>query len=294
MRTITGLPALALVIGLAACGQGQPSGGEASGPAEGETTSAAAPTAEPTTVSPSPTPTTEAVLAGRTIAIDPGHNGANGKNPSIVNAHVPDGRGGTKACNTTGTSTNGGYPEHAFNWELAGRLTELLEEAGAEVVLSRDSDDGVGPCVDERGQFSEGADMLLSIHANGTENSSAHGFHIIVGAPGAAADEGALETSESLAEDIVDSLESADFSRNEAYGRVVSRSDLATLNHSPVPAVMIEAGEMRNADDAAELESEEGQDRMAEALYEAIAAQFGEGGDSAGEDASEGAADADD
>jgi len=39
---------------------------------------------------------------------------------------VPDGRGGTKPCNTTGTATDAGYPEHKFNWDVALRVGELL------------------------------------------------------------------------------------------------------------------------------------------------------------------------
>src|SRR5699024_3998368 len=48
-------------------------------------------------------------LEGKTIAIDPGHNGGNASHPDEISRQVPDGRGGTKACNTTGTSTNSDY-----------------------------------------------------------------------------------------------------------------------------------------------------------------------------------------
>ena len=69
---------------------------------------------------------------------------------------VPDGRGGTKACNSTGTLTPDGYPEYEFNWDVANRTRQLLEEDGATVVLTREQA-GIGPCVNERGAAAEAA-----------------------------------------------------------------------------------------------------------------------------------------
>src|SRR5581483_2758393 len=62
--------------------------------------------------------------AKRIVLLDPGHNGGNAAAPAKINKQVPDGRGGTKACNTVGTSTNttseyDAVPEHKFAWLLA-------------------------------------------------------------------------------------------------------------------------------------------------------------------------------
>ena len=40
----------------------------------------------------------------RVVVLDPGHNGGNAAAPAAINRQVPDGRGGTKACNTTAVS----------------------------------------------------------------------------------------------------------------------------------------------------------------------------------------------
>ena len=93
-------------------------------------------------------------LDGLVIALDPGHNGGNASHLSRINKKVPDGRGGKKACNTTGTATDNGFPEHEFNWNVATKVRDELEKRGARVIMSRDSNDGVGPCVDERGKLS--------------------------------------------------------------------------------------------------------------------------------------------
>ncbi|MGH3920544.1 MAG: hypothetical protein ACRDSG_16145, partial [Pseudonocardiaceae bacterium] len=74
------------------------------------------PTTTTATTSPDPAPPT--TPAGITVVLDPGHNGANASHPAEINRPVPNGRGGTKPCNTTGTATNRGYPEHAFTWDV--------------------------------------------------------------------------------------------------------------------------------------------------------------------------------
>ena len=41
------------------------------------------------------------------VFLDPGHNGAN---DASISRQVPTGRGGTKDCQASGTTTNDGYP----------------------------------------------------------------------------------------------------------------------------------------------------------------------------------------
>ena len=43
---------------------------------------------------------------------------------------MPDGAGGTKPCNTTGTETDAGFPEHAFTWDVALRMRDRLTAPG--------------------------------------------------------------------------------------------------------------------------------------------------------------------
>src|SRR6478609_4587255 len=62
-----------------------------------------------------------APLAGRVVVIDPGHQLGNHNFPRQINRQVPAG-GFQKPCNTTGTATNGGYPEATFAWKVAERL----------------------------------------------------------------------------------------------------------------------------------------------------------------------------
>ena len=206
-------------------------------------------------------------LIGWRIALDPGHNGGNAADPVAANQLVSDGRDARKPCNTTGTETASGYPEHAFNLDVAERLAEELEQLGATVLLTREDDDGVGPCVDVRGRFAEDvdADLMISIHANGSPSTTTEGFFAIVAEPAISASQG--EPSVALADDLIAALTDAEFTPSTTYdGALSERSDLATLNFARRPTVMLELGEMRNPDEAAVMESEDGREAYAEAI----------------------------
>ena len=215
----------------------------------------------------------DADLTGKVIAVDPGHNGGNADHPETINRQVPDGRGGTKACNTTGTSTSSDYPEADFTWAVARKLEKSLTDAGAEVVLSRKDNTGVGPCVDERGTFADDANLLVSIHANGSESSAVKGFHIIVADPGE--NEKTEKASVDLAKSVGRSM-GEEFTPNRAYGQdaISRRPDLAGLNNASVPAVIVECGEMRNPSEAKLMESKSGQEKYADALFDGVVDWF--------------------
>ncbi|MCH6169800.1 N-acetylmuramoyl-L-alanine amidase [Pseudonocardia alaniniphila] len=207
------------------------------------------------------------------VVLDPGHNGRNSRNPAEINRQVPDGRGGTKPCNTTGTQTNAGYPEHAFTFDVASRVEQQLTAAGVQVVMTRTDDDGVGPCVDERGRAGESADAdaVVSIHADGAASRDT-GFHVAFSDPplNAAQAGPARELSVSLR----DAMRAAGFTDSNYIGRdgLSPRSDLAGLSLATRPTALVECANMRNPDEAAVVSSEEGRARYATALAQGVLA----------------------
>ncbi|WP_224388831.1 N-acetylmuramoyl-L-alanine amidase [Pseudonocardia sp. ICBG1293] len=256
--------ALPVVVALLCAGCG---GSPAAPPAVGATPVPAATTRSlPATPAPVPAPV---------VLLDPGHNGGNAADPAAVNRPVPDGRGGTKPCNTTGTSTNAGYAEHTFTWDLAGRVRARLEAAGVRVALTRPDDEGVGPCVDARAAAGgrAGAALAVSLHADGAA-ASARGFHVAYAEP---AVHGTGPASRRLATGLRDALRSAGFAPAGYIGRdgLDGRDDLAGLNSSTVPTALVEAGNMRNAADAAVLTDPAGRDRIAAAVAAAVLTQLG-------------------
>ncbi len=237
------------------------------------------PTPEPATsrttpapVTSTPAPAVQGDGGGRTVVLDPGHNGANGRNPSIINAEVDAGFGQRKACNTTGTSTDDGYAEHTFTWAVTNRVADLLRASGVEVVLTRSSDDGVGPCVNERARIGNesGADAVVSIHGDGSAAGD-RGFYAMT-SERLPAGEKVGSASRSLAAAVRDGLVAAGAEPSNYLGSdgLWERDDLAGLNLSQVPTTMLELGNMRDSEDAAFMTSDAGQDLLAAGIAQGI------------------------
>jgi N-acetylmuramoyl-L-alanine amidase len=261
MRALAAVLTLVLVTGCAA---------------ESSTEVAAVRTPAPVSASPMPAPV--APLAGKVVVIDPGHQLGNRHFPRQVNRPVPAG-GFRKPCNTTGTSTDAGYPEATFVWQVASVVVRRLRALGAEVRLTRqvNSDRAWGPCVDVRGRAGNraGADLELSIHADGSYAAGARGFHVIRPPSRAPWTDDIARPSRRLALDVRRSLRAAGFgyATYTAGGDGLDvRSDLATLNLSDVPSVMVELGNMRSRVDARVMTRPAGRARYAVGLVSGVRA----------------------
>jgi N-acetylmuramoyl-L-alanine amidase len=200
-------------------------------------------------------------LLGKTIAIDPGHNGANWAHPAAINRLV-DAGGFRKACDTTGTATADGISEAWYNFDVAVRLTRILRHDGARVVLTRKTNDGVGPCIDERAAIGNRAhaDAAISIHADGGPTGG-RGFDVIYKPNAPSSHRLALAIRRSFAHGTGEP-----YSTYAGRDGLDVRTDLGGLNLSVVPKVLIETGNMRNATDARRLESAAYREREAGAL----------------------------
>jgi N-acetylmuramoyl-L-alanine amidase len=211
-------------------------------------------------------------LSGTVIGIDPGHNGRNYSDPSFINHLVWNGRE-METCDTTGTETDGGYTEAQFNWNVASDLRADLIADGARVVLTRSSNTGIGPCVNTRAKILDRAkaNVAVDIHADGGP-ASGRGFTVL--------------------EPVADSVNSKVVSSSDRFARVLRsafetgtgmplstydgvdglqpRDDLAGLNLTTVPKVLIECGNMRNATDAKLLVSSAFQKKAAAAIAAAM------------------------
>lgn len=241
------------------------------------TSSASSTTRLPVTTITSPTSPTSSTsaqppLAGHIIVVDPGHNGMNWAHSEEINRLVDIGNG-TKACNTTGTATDDGYTEPEFTWAVAQLTSDLLEKAGASVVLTRPDNEGWGPCIDERADVGNRnqASAVISIHADGGP-ATGRGFHVIHPAPTSGLTDDIYDDSLRLARVLHSSylttgMPVADYIAEDGFSE---RDDLGGLNLSDVPAVFLEAGNMRNDQDAQLLVSPRFQSAAAGAITEAI------------------------
>jgi N-acetylmuramoyl-L-alanine amidase len=217
-----------------------------------------------------PTASAAPNITGMTVFLDPGHSGLS---DASLNRQVPTGRGDTKPCQTTGTSTNDGYPEHAFNWDVVSRIQQDLAAQGVHTQLARPDDASVGPCVDQRAAAANALhpDAIVSVHADGAP-AGGHGFHVNYSAP--PLNDAQAGPAVQLATTMRDSLvasgmqESTYIGNNGLYGR----ADLAGLNLAQYPAVLVEVGNMRNGDEAAQMESPDGRQHYADAITKGIVA----------------------
>ena len=218
-------------------------------------------------------------VAGKTIVVDPGHQLGN-SNPkfrtqlaqTIFNGAI------RKSCNTTGTATNAGYPESTFTWEVGTRLHDLLTQAGATVIMTRDSNsrNAWGPCVWDRAYVANdaNADAMVSIHGDGAPGSS-HGFFALapVQIPGWTKND--VPADRALAKAMVSGMTAAGATPSSTFpGAIMNSRDTTSLNLSSRPTVTIEMGNMRNAAEARMMSSSQGQQQYAQWLFAGLEEYF--------------------
>ncbi len=213
-------------------------------------------------------------IAGMAVFLDPGHNGVEDSPP---NRRVPNGRGGTNRCASTGTATNDGYPEHSLNWDVVLRIRDALTQLGVRTELSRDNDDASGPCNDQRAAMANamGPDAIVSIHADNGPPSG-RGFHVNYSSP--PLNDAQAAPAVQLATTMRDSLVASGLQESTYVGSggLYGRADLAVLNLAQYPVILVELGNMRNGDEAAQMESADGRAQYASAVTQGIVTYLSE------------------
>jgi N-acetylmuramoyl-L-alanine amidase len=211
-------------------------------------------------------------LTGKIIGIDPGHNGRNWTDPGYLDRKVWNGRE-WENCDTTGTQTASGYTEARFNFNVAAYLRAELVRAGARVVMTRQSNHGVGPCVNRRARMLDRAraNVSIDIHADGGP-ASGRGFTILEPVADGPNNK-VIKSSVRFARDVHGAMRRLTpmlVSNYYGHNGYIFRNDLAGLNLTTMPKVLIECGNMTNAADARLLTRPSVQRRIAMALSAAI------------------------
>jgi N-acetylmuramoyl-L-alanine amidase len=246
------------------------------------TSAAAVSTSTTTTTTGSTAPVDPALqtLRGHTIVVDAGHNGGNSAHAAEISRPIFIGTQ-NRACDTTGTQTASGYPEHAYTLDVALRLRDLLTAAGANVVMVRTDDTSWGPCIDERAAIGNRAHAQagISIHADGGPTSG-RGFHVNMPADIPGYTDDIYAASHSLGLALRDAYAAGTAMPPASYigaNGLIERRDFGGLNLSDVPKVLFETGNMQNATDAALLENPDFRARVARAFAVGFAQYFASG-----------------
>jgi N-acetylmuramoyl-L-alanine amidase len=177
-------------------------------------------------------------LTGENVGIDAGHQskGNNGKEPLAPDSSV------TKAKVTSGTSgVSTGTSEHELNLAVAKKLKAILEERGAEVVMTRETDD-VDISNKARAEIMNkaGVDICIRIHANGGGASESGAMMLV---PKGHVSKEIEKESENAGKIIFKAY--LDETGAKDIG-VIPRSDMTGFNWSKVPVCLIEMGYMSN------------------------------------------------
>jgi N-acetylmuramoyl-L-alanine amidase len=215
-------------------------------------------------------------IAGTIVFLDPGHNGSN---DASITRQVPNGRGGTKDCQASGTTTDDGYPEHSFTWDTTLRIRAALTALGVRTAMSRGDDTGLGPCVDERAAMANAIrpNAIVSIHADGGPTTG-RGFHILYSSPplNEAQAGPAVRFAQVMRDQIAGSgIPPANYIGS---GGLNPRADIAGLNLAQYPSILVECGNMKNPADSSLMKTPEGRQKYADAVVRGVAAFLGSQG----------------
>jgi N-acetylmuramoyl-L-alanine amidase len=189
---------------------------------------------------PSVSPPTGQQLRGAVIVVDPGHGGDAPGTP----ARFPGQDG-----------------EKTINLDIGLRVASLLDERGARVTMTRNSDTSVD--LSDRAATAERlrAGLFVSIHANAGP-SHASGALVLIHPH-------ASPQSQKAADSVVDALRRAGIEC-----RTKNDEDLHVLREHSRPAILIECGFLTNRGDAQKLNSPAYRAKLATAIADGVGVYF--------------------
>lgn len=187
-------------------------------------------------------------VKNKIITIDPGHGGSD-----------------------SGAVGHNGYTEKEGAFAISQKVASILNQSGAKVVMTRDSDvDVYGPNASARNELqarvdvgnNANSDIFVSIHCNAFVNPVANGTQTFY--------YGSSYQGQRLAQSIQEKMIEA----NGLRDRGISTCNFYVVKHSYMPAVLIETAFITNYDEEALLSDDEWQTTMAKAIAEGINEYF--------------------
>jgi N-acetylmuramoyl-L-alanine amidase len=174
-------------------------------------------------------------VIGKTVVLDPGHGGVD-----------------------SGASGRQGTREKDVVLEVGLRLRELLEDAGAHVVMTRSDDTFIS--LYERPFLANYlfSDLFISIHANSSPNFQAQGVEVYHYA--------GRSDSQHLAKSVLDNLVRGTQLNNLG----VKFNDFIVIREAQMPGILIELGFLSNFQEETTLRSSEYKEKAAAAILAGI------------------------
>ena len=207
---------------------------------------------------------------GKKIAIDPGHQGkGNGEKEPI-------GPGASQmkakvASGTTGRTT--GVPEYQLNLDVSLKLRDELEARGYEVYMIRETNDvNISNAERAKAAADAEADLLIRIHANGSENPSVAGA--LTMSPTSAnpyIDSETVKECQKLSQMVIEAFCEATGAKNQG---VYQTDEMSGLNWCTIPATIVELGYMTNPEEDVRMQTASYQDSMVQGIANGIDQYF--------------------
>ena len=210
-------------------------------------TATAAPETPTATAKASPTPGTAqtGTLSGRVIVVDAGHGGFDPGAIGVSGAHEDD-----------------------INLAVAKCLKTALEDAGAQVIMTREDENALAPDKDadmaERRNVivQSGSDIVISVHMNNYKDDPSVSGPLVLFMPGS---EKGKALAEAVQGDLNEALDTDGAARSE---------NLYVLKSGNQPCVLVECGYLSNEDEERRLQEPEYQQKVAKAICDGAAAFF--------------------
>ena len=207
---------------------------------------------------------------GKKIAIDPGHQGKGnserepiGPGASQMKAKVASG--------TTGRTT--GVPEYQLNLDVSLKLRDELEARGYEVYMIRETNDvNISNAERAKAAADAEADLLIRIHANGSENPSVAGA--LTMSPTSAnpyIDSETVKECQKLSQMVIEAFCEATGAKNQG---VYQTDEMSGLNWCTIPATIVELGYMTNPEEDVRMQTTSYQDSMVQGIANGIDQYF--------------------
>ncbi|WP_242861411.1 N-acetylmuramoyl-L-alanine amidase [Cellulosilyticum ruminicola] len=198
------------------------------------------------------------------VCIDPGHQAKGDPKGEPIAPGSPH-KKARVASGTAGVATK--KPEYAVNMEAALILRDLLTQKGYEVIMTRETNK-VNVSNVERAEIANNAhaDMTIRLHCDSIGNGGKSGAVLIVPAKAGTHTAGIYKPSYDYAQLLKKSLEGKGVKVNGIF----ERGDMTGFNWSKVPVIIFEMGFMSNWNEDRMLSDKGYQQKLMEAVTEAL------------------------